>query len=78
MSLVVFGLQMSRGEKITSISRMYYRILILVLILPVIGLIIFAHINQADPDYLGVATLLLIPAVTVLVLSQYQKLLDKL
>lgn len=78
LALVIFGLQMSRGDKITPTSRLYYRILILVLILPVIGLIIFAYINRANPDYLGVATLLLIPAVSVLVLSQHRKLLDKL
>ena len=78
LALVIFGLQMSRGDKITATSRLYYRVLILVLILPVIGLIIWASINRANPDYLGVATLLLIPAVAVLVLSQHRKLLDKL
>jgi hypothetical protein len=78
LALVIFGLQMSRGDKITSTSRLYYRILILALILPVLGIIIFAHINRANPDYLGVASLLLIPAVAVLVLSQNGKLLDKL
>lgn len=78
LSLVIFGLQMSRGNKITPISRIYYRILILVLVLPVIGIIIIAHINQANPEYLGVISLLLIPAVAVLALSQSRKLLDKL
>jgi hypothetical protein len=78
LGLVIFGLQMSRGDKITPISRIYYRILILVLVLPVIGIIIFAYLNQANPDYLGVISLLLIPAVAVLTLSQSRKLLDKL
>ena len=62
LALVIFGLQMSRGDKITPISRIYYRILILVLVLPVIGIIIFAFANQANPEYLGVISLLLIPA----------------
>lgn len=78
LALVIFGLQMSRGDKVTATSRLYYRILILVLILPVIGLILWAYTSRANPDYLGVATLLLIPAVSVLVLSQHRKLLDKL
>lgn len=78
LALVIFGLQMSRGDKITPISRIYYRILILVLVLPVIGIIIFAFANQANPEYLGVISLLLIPAGAVLVLSQFRKLLDKL
>ena len=78
LGLVIFGLQMSRGDKITPISRIYYRILILVLVLPVIGIIIFAFVNQANPEYLGVISLLLIPACAVLVLSQSRKLLDKL
>jgi Ca2+/Na+ antiporter len=78
LALVIFGLQMSRGDKITPISRIYYRILILVLVLPVIGIIIFAFVNQVNPEYLGVISLLLIPAGAVLVLSQFRKLLDKL
>ncbi|HZD36758.1 MAG TPA: hypothetical protein VE130_16255 [Nitrososphaeraceae archaeon] len=78
LGLVIFGLQMSRGDKITPISRIYYRILILVLVLPVIGIIIFAYIARPDPEYLGVISLLLIPAVAVLILSQSRKLLDKL
>lgn len=78
LGLVIFGLQMSRGDKITPTSRIYYRILILVLVLPVIGIIIFAYINQANPEYLGVVSLLLIPSIAVLTLSQSRKLLDKL
>ena len=78
LGLVIFGLQMSRGDKITPVSRIYYRILILVLVLPVIGIIIFAFINQANPEYLLVVSLLLIPAGAVLALSQSRKLLDKL
>jgi hypothetical protein len=45
LALVIFGLQLTRGEKATPAAQMYYRILILALLLPVIGLYTFALIR---------------------------------
>jgi vacuolar-type H+-ATPase subunit I/STV1 len=72
LALVIFGLQLSRGEKATPAAMMAYRILILALLLPVVGLYVFAvvraDLGEVANDYLGVASLLMIPAGAVLVI----------
>jgi hypothetical protein len=70
LALVIFGLQLSRGERLTVSAIKYYRILILALILPVVGLFSYALITLGETHsaYLGVLSLLMIPAGAVLVL----------
>lgn len=70
LALVIFGLQMSRSDRLTPVAKKYYKILILALILPVIGLLLYAFITLGGThsSYLGVAALLMIPAGSVLIL----------
>jgi hypothetical protein len=81
LALVIFGLQLTRGEKATPAAKMYYRILILALLLPVVGLYIFSLIRvdlgQVKNEYLGVASLLMIPSGAVLAIMA-MKLHEKL
>jgi hypothetical protein len=81
LALVIFGLQLTRGEKATPAATMDYRILILALLLPVIGLYTFAVIRvdlgEVKNEYLGVASLLMIPSGAVLVIMA-MKLHEKL
>jgi len=70
LALVIFGLQMSRSDRLTPVAKKYYKILILALILPVIGLLLYGFITlgATHSNYLGVAALLMIPAGSVLIL----------
>jgi vacuolar-type H+-ATPase subunit I/STV1 len=70
LALVIFGLQMSRSDRLTPVAKKYYKILILALILPVIGLLLygFVTLGATHSNYLGVAALLMIPAGSVLIL----------
>jgi vacuolar-type H+-ATPase subunit I/STV1 len=70
LALVIFGLQMSRSDRITPVAKKYYQILILTLILPVIGLLLYAFVTlgATHSSYVGVAALLMIPAGSVLIL----------
>lgn len=81
LALVIFGLQLTRAQKATPVAKMSYRILILALLLPVIGLYTFALIRtdlgETQNEYLGVASLLMIPSGAVLVIMA-MKLHEKL
>lgn len=82
LAVVIFGLQLSRGDKITPTSDKYYKILILSLIIPVLVLYTISHIRvdlgEVKNDYLGVASLLMIPAGAVLILMLSEKVRKKL
>ncbi|MGA7369566.1 MAG: hypothetical protein WBX01_10595 [Nitrososphaeraceae archaeon] len=81
LALVIFGLQLTRAEKATPVAKMSYRILILALLLPVIGLYTYAllrvDLGEVKNEYLGVASLLMIPSGAVLVIMA-MKLHEKL
>ncbi|MGC1134250.1 MAG: hypothetical protein WA941_15595 [Nitrososphaeraceae archaeon] len=70
LALVIFGLQMSRSDRLIPVAKKYYKILILALILPVIGLLLYGFITlgATHSNYMGVAALLMIPAGSVLIL----------
>jgi Ca2+/Na+ antiporter len=73
IALVIFGFQLSRAEKVTPTARRAYRILILALLVPVVVIFIYAispfsRAGEMHTQYLGVASLLMIPTVAVLAL----------
>ncbi|MGH9963631.1 MAG: hypothetical protein ACRD5E_02230 [Nitrososphaeraceae archaeon] len=71
LSLVIYGFQLSRGGKITQKAKRHYHIIILSLVVPVIILIAVAWFAIAEflyPHYNIMASLLLIPALIVIVL----------
>ncbi|MGA7367829.1 MAG: hypothetical protein WBX01_01780 [Nitrososphaeraceae archaeon] len=76
LALVIFGLQLSRGQKATRTANLAYKVLILALILPVVGLYTFAWIRvdmgEVKNEYLGVASLLMIPSGAVLVIMAFR------
>ncbi len=82
LAVVIFGLQLSRGDKISATSKTYYKILILSLILPVVILYVISYIRvdlgEVKDDYLGVASLLMIPSAAVLILMSVKRLREKL
>ena len=74
LSLVIYGFQLSRGGKITQKAKRHYQIIILSLVVPVFILITIAwlawSINNKFlyPHYNIMASLLLIPALLVIIL----------
>ena len=74
LSLVIYGFQLSQGGKITQKAKRHYQIIVLSLILPVFILIIIAwlaigiHNEFLYPHYNIMASLLLIPALLVIIL----------
>jgi hypothetical protein len=74
LSLVIYGFQLSRGEKITQKAKRQYQIIILSLVVPVFTLIAFAWFawniqnKFLFPHYNIMSSLLLIPALIVTVL----------
>ena len=74
LSLVIYGFQLSRGEKITQKAKRHYQIIVLSLIVPVFTLITIAwfawgiHNEFLYPHYNIMASLLLIPALLVTIL----------
>lgn len=71
LSLVIYGFQLSRGEKITQKAKRHYQVIILSLIVPVFILIAFAWFSLEEflyPHYNIMASLLLIPALLVIIL----------
>jgi hypothetical protein len=74
LSLVIYGFQLSHGGKITQKAKRHYQIIVLSLIVPVFTLIIVAwlaigiHNEFLYPHYNIMASLLLIPALLVIIL----------
>jgi cytochrome bd-type quinol oxidase subunit 2 len=71
LSLVIYGFQISRQEKITQKAKRHYQIIILSLVVPVFILITvswFSIDESLYPHYNIIASLLLIPALIVTVL----------
>jgi uncharacterized membrane protein len=74
LSLVIYGFQLSHGGKITQRAKRHYQIIILSLIVPVFILIIVAWLAWSIqneflyPHYNIMASLLLIPALLVIIL----------
>ena len=74
LSLVIYGFQLSQGGKITKKAKRHYQFIILSLIVPVIFLITVAsfawsiHNEFLYPHYNIMASLLLIPALLVIIL----------
>jgi ABC-type spermidine/putrescine transport system permease subunit I len=74
LSLVIYGFQLSQGGKITQKAKRHYQIIVLSLIAPVIILITVAsfawsiHNEFLYPHYNIMASLLLIPAILVIIL----------
>lgn len=74
LSLVIYGFQLSHGGKITQKAKRHYQIIVLSLIVPVIILITVAsfawsiHNEFLYPHYNIMASLLLIPALLVIIL----------
>ena len=74
LSLVIYGFQLSQGGKITQKAKRHYQIIVLSLIVPVFTLIIIAWLaigiqNEfLYPHYNIMASLLLIPALLVIIL----------
>ena len=74
LSLVIYGFQLSQGGKITQKAKRHYQIIVLSLILPVFILIIVAwlaigiHNEFLYPHYNIMTSLLLIPALLVIIL----------
>lgn len=72
LSLVIYGFQLSRGGKITQKAKRHYRIIILSLVVPVFILVAaavaFALREFLYPHYYIMASLLLIPALIVIIL----------
>ena len=71
LSLVIFGFQLSRGGKITQKAKRHYHIIILSLIVPVYILVAVAWFSIEKflyPHYNIMASLLLIPALLVIIL----------
>jgi hypothetical protein len=74
LSLVIYGFQLSHGGKITQKAKRHYQIIVLSLIVPVFVLIIVASLAWGIqneflyPHYNIMASLLLIPALLVIIL----------
>jgi uncharacterized membrane protein len=71
LSLVIYGFQLSRGGKITQKAKRHYHIIILSLIVPVFILVAVAWFSLEEflyPHYNIMASLLLIPALLVIIL----------
>jgi cytochrome bd-type quinol oxidase subunit 2 len=71
LSLVIYGFQISRQEKITQKSKRHYQIIILSLVVPVFILITGAWLTIDEslyPHYNLISSLILIPALIVTVL----------
>jgi cytochrome bd-type quinol oxidase subunit 2 len=71
LSLVIYGFQLSRGGKITQKAKRHYHIIILSLIVPVFILVAVAWFSIEEflyPHYNIMASLLLIPALLVIIL----------
>ena len=74
LSLVIYGFQLSRGGKITQKAKRHYQIIILSLVVPVFILITVAWLAWSIqneflyPHYNIMASLLLIPALLVIIL----------
>ena len=71
LSLVIYGFQLSRGEKLTQKAKRHYHIIILSLIVPVFILVAVAWFAIEEflyPHYNIMASLLLIPAIIVIIL----------
>jgi cytochrome bd-type quinol oxidase subunit 2 len=71
LSLVIYGFQLSRGGKITQKTKLHYHIIILSLLVPVFILIAVAWFALDEflyPHYNIMASLLLIPALIVIIL----------
>ena len=74
LSLVIYGFQLSHGGKITQKAKRHYQIIILSLVVPVFTLITIAWLaigiqNEfLYPHYNIMASLLLIPALLVIIL----------
>ena len=71
LSLVIYGFQLSRGGKITQKTKLHYHIIILSLLVPVFILITVAWFALDEflyPHYNIMASLLLIPALIVIIL----------
>ena len=71
LSLVIYGFQLSRGEKITQKAKRHYQVIILSLIVPVFILVAVAWYSLEEflyPHYNIMASLLLIPALLVIIL----------
>jgi cytochrome bd-type quinol oxidase subunit 2 len=71
LSLVIYGFQISRQEKITQKAKRHYQIIILSLVVPVFILITGAWLTIDEslyPHYNLISSLILIPALIVTVL----------
>jgi ABC-type spermidine/putrescine transport system permease subunit I len=74
LSLVIYGFQLSHGGKITQKAKRHYQIIVLSLIVPVFILLTVAslawgiHNKFLYPHYNIMASLLLIPALLVIIL----------
>lgn len=73
IALVIFGFQLSRAEKTSPTATRAYKILILALLVPVVSIFIYAispfsRAGETHSEYIGVASLLMIPTVAVLAL----------
>jgi hypothetical protein len=71
LSLAIYGFQLSRGGKITQKAKRHYHIIILSLVVPVFILITVAWFAIEEflyPHYNIMASLLLIPALLVIIL----------
>ena len=71
LSLVIYGFQLSRGGKITQKAKRHYHIIILSLLVPVFILVAVAWFSIEEflyPHYNIMASLLLIPAILVIIL----------
>ena len=71
LSLVIYGFQLSRGGKLTQKAKRHYHIIILSLIVPVLILVAVAWFTMEEflyPHYNIMASLLLIPAIIVIIL----------
>jgi cytochrome bd-type quinol oxidase subunit 2 len=71
LSLVIYGFQISRQEKVTQKAKRHYQIIILSLVVPVFILITGAWLTIDEslyPHYNLISSLILIPALIVTVL----------
>ena len=82
LSLVIYGFQLSQGGKITQKAKRHYQIIVLSLIVPVFTLIIVAwlaigiHNEFLYPHYNIMTSLLLIPALLVIILMFKGSIVD--
>ncbi|MGB6672574.1 MAG: hypothetical protein WBE34_09080 [Candidatus Nitrosopolaris sp.] len=71
LSLVIYGFQLSRGGKITQKAKRHYHIIILSLVVPVFFLVAAAWFALREflfPHYYIMGSLMLIPALIVIIL----------